>query len=136
MEHQVVELPVEPGDSPYTPATAMSALASTLARLGEGERAEGYAREAVALHHAPSRRFEDWGNVMLNLAAALVHRRQPEPEEAARLGLEVLNVPEGQRTETVRKWAAEVVQLLGPWRTTPAVKEFAEQLREYRPPVP
>jgi ATP/maltotriose-dependent transcriptional regulator MalT len=136
MERQVVDLPVQPGDSPYTPAAAMSALASTLARLGEGERAERYARQAVALHDAPGKRFEDWGNATLNMAAALVFRRQPEPEEAARLGLEVMNVPDGRRTETVRKWAAEVVQLLGPWRTTPAVKEFAEQLREYRPPVP
>ena len=136
MERQEVDLPIQPGDSPYTPAAAMSALASTLARLGEGERAENYARQAVALHDAPGQRFEDWGNAMLNLASALVLRRQPEPEEAARLGLEVMMVPEGQRTETVRRWAADVVRLLGLWRTAPAVQEFADEVREYRPAVP
>ncbi len=133
MEAQAMDLPVQPGDSPYTTAAAMSAMASTLARLGEGERAEGYARKAVALHHLPARFFEDWGNATLNLATSLVIRRQPEPDEAARLCLEVVSVPEEQRTETVRKWAAEVLGLLGTWRSMPAVKEFAERLREYRP---
>jgi hypothetical protein len=78
-----------PGVSPYTPGTAMSALASTLVRLGDGETAEQYARHAVALHNVPGVKgtlFEDRGNATLNLGMSLIVCRQPEPEEAARLG--------------------------------------------------
>ena len=137
MERHLVDLPPQPGDSPYTTATAMSALATTLACLGEGGAAEPYARRAVALHYAPGVRdtlFEDRGNATLNLAASLVLRRQPEPEEAARLCIEAIVVPEVQRTETVRKRAMELFRLLGPWRTVPAVKAFADRLRGYELP--
>jgi hypothetical protein len=135
MERHLVDLPVQPGDSPYTPGTAMSALASTLVRVGEGEAAEEYARQAVALHNLPGIKdglFEDRGNATLNLATSLVVRRQPYPEEAARLGSQAIAVPQEQRTETVRKRAVELYQLLDAWRATPAVKDFAERLREYQ----
>jgi transcriptional regulator with XRE-family HTH domain len=138
MERHLVDLPVQPGDAPYTPGTAMSALASTLARVGEGEAAEAYAREAVALHNLPGVKdglFEDRGNATLNLATSLVVRRQPYPEEAARLGSQAIAVPQEQRTETVRKRAVELYQLLDTWRATPAVKDFAERLREYQLPA-
>jgi transcriptional regulator with XRE-family HTH domain len=139
MERHLVDLPPQPGDSPYTTATAMSALASTLTRLGEGETAEAYARQAVALHNALAVRdtpFEDRDNATLNLAASLVLRRQPEPVEAARLGIEAIAVPEAQRTETVRKRAVELYRLLGRWRTSPAVKDLADRLRGYELPAP
>jgi transcriptional regulator with XRE-family HTH domain len=139
MERHLVDLPPQPGDSPYTTATAMSALASTLTRLGEGETAEAYARQAVALHNALAVKdtpFEDRDNATLNLAASLVLRRQPEPVEAARLGIEAIAVPEAQRTETVRKRAVDLYRLLGRWRTSPAVKELADRLRGYELPVP
>jgi transcriptional regulator with XRE-family HTH domain len=139
MERHLVELPVQPGDSPYTPATGMSALASTVASLGDGEIAEDYARQAVALHNRPGVRhtlFEDRGNATLNLAASLILRERPEPEEAARLGIQVMAVPEGQRTETVHKRGMELLELLSQWQTTTAVREFTEQLRDYRLPQP
>jgi tetratricopeptide (TPR) repeat protein len=139
MERHLVDLPVQPGDSPYTSATAMSALATTLAWLGEGETAENYARKAVALHNRPGVRrflFEDRGNATLNLAVSLVIRKQPQPEEAARVGIEVIGVPDGQRTETVRKRGTELLGLLGPWRAIPAVKDFTDRLHEYRMPQP
>jgi hypothetical protein len=138
MEGHLVDLPVQPGDAPYTPGTAMSALASTLVRLGDGEVAEAYARQAVALHNVPGVKdtlFEDRGNATLNLATSLVVRRQPEPEEAARLGIQAIAVPNQQRTETVRTRAVELCHLLDTWRTTPAVKDFAERLREYKLPA-
>jgi hypothetical protein len=109
-----------------------------LACLGEGGAAEPYARRAVALHYAPGVRdtlFEDRGNATLNLAASLVLRRQPEPDEAVRLCIEAIAVPEVQRTETVRKRAVELYGLLGRWRTNPAVKDFADRLRGYELPV-
>jgi transcriptional regulator with XRE-family HTH domain len=139
MERHLVDLPIQPGDSPYTSAAGMSALATTLACLGDGEVAEDYARKAVALHNRPGVRhtlFEDRGNATLNLAVSLVIRREPEPKEAARLGTEVVAVPEGQRTETVRKRGTELLQLLGDWRSIPAVKDFTERLRDYRLPQP
>jgi hypothetical protein len=45
-------------------------------------------------------------------------------------------VPEGQRTETVRKRGTELLELLGDWRSIPAVKEFNERLHAYRLPQP
>jgi len=138
MERHLVDLPPQPGDSPYTTATATSALATTLACLGEGGAAEPYARRAVALYDVPGVRdtlFEDRGNATLNLAASLVLRRQPEPEEAARLCIEAIAVPEAQRTETVGKRAVELYGLFGRWRTNPAVKDFADRLRGYELPV-
>jgi tetratricopeptide (TPR) repeat protein len=138
MERQLVDLPLQPGDAPYTTATAMSALASTFARLGDGEAAEGYARQAVALHNRPDVKgtlFEDRGNATLNLAGALLVRRRPDPAAAARLGIQAIAVPEAQRTETVRTRAVELCQLLGTWGELPAVKDFAEQLRDYRLPA-
>jgi len=138
MERHLVDLPPQPGDSPYTTATTMSALASTLARLGDGETAEAYARQAVALHDVPGVKdtpFEDRGNATLNLAASLVLRRQPEPKEAARLCIEAIAVPKAQRTETVRERAVELCRLLGHWRTIPAVKDFADRLRGYKLPA-
>ena len=139
MERHLVDLPVQPGDSPYTPAAGMSALATMFVWLGDGEIAEDYARQAVALHNRPGVRhtlFEDRGNATLNLAASLVVRQQPEPEEAARLGIEVMTVPEGQRTETVRKRGTELLELLGDWRAIPAAQDFTERLHEYRLPQP
>jgi hypothetical protein len=139
MERHLMDLPPQPGDSPYTTATAMSALASTLARLGEGETAEAYARQAVDLHNALAVKdapFEDRGNATLNLAASLVLRWQPEPVEAARLGIEAIAVPDAQRTETVGKRAVELYRLLGRWRTSPAVKDLADRLRGYELPAP
>jgi transcriptional regulator with XRE-family HTH domain len=138
MERQLVDLPVQPGDAPYTPGTAMSALASTLVRLGDGETAEEYARQAVTLHNISEIKdtlFEDRGNATLNLATSLVVRRQPEPEEAAQLGIQAIAVPQEQRTETVRKRAVELCQLLDTWRATPAVKDFTERLRAYQLPA-
>jgi hypothetical protein len=59
----------------------------------------------------------------------------PYPEEAARLGIQAIAVPQEQRTETVRKRAVELYQLLDTWHTTPAVKDFAERLRAYQLPA-
>jgi transcriptional regulator with XRE-family HTH domain len=139
MEQALVDVRPQPGDAPYTTATALSALASTLTRLGDGAAAEEYARQAVALHNVPSAEgtlFEDRGNATLNLAASLVVRSQPEPEEAARLGIQAIAVPEGQRTETVRKRAVELLWLLDNWRAAAAVKDFAERLHQYELPIP
>jgi transcriptional regulator with XRE-family HTH domain len=134
MERQLVELPAQPGSSPYSTAAATAALAGTFTRLGVGETAEEHARQAVALHSSPSLSdtlFEDRGNATLNLAASLVVRRHPEPEEAARLGIEALAVPEAQRSETVRQRAVELGLVLERWGTMPPVRDSAERLRGY-----
>jgi transcriptional regulator with XRE-family HTH domain len=139
MEHGLVDVSPQPGSSPYTPATALSAWASTLTYLGDGAAAEEHARQAVALHNVPGVEgtlFEDKGNATLNLAASLVVRGQPEPEEAAWLGVQAIAVPLGQRTETIRKRAVELLRLLENGRATAAVKDFAERLREYEPATP
>jgi hypothetical protein len=52
MERHLVDLPAQPGSSPYTDA-ATAAMAGTFTRLGDGETAEAYARQIIALHQAP-----------------------------------------------------------------------------------
>jgi transcriptional regulator with XRE-family HTH domain len=139
MEQTLVDVSPQPGSAPYTPATALSALASTLTRLGDGAAAGEYARQAVALYSRPGvegAHFEDSGNATLNLAASLVVRGEPEPVEAARLGIQAIAVPRGQRTETVHRRAVELLRLLDDWRTTAAVRDFAERLHEYDLPAP
>lgn len=136
MQHHLVDLPAEPGESPFTAATAILFLGGTYVRLGDGQTAERYARQAVASYDAPELRgmaFSDRGHAKLNLAASLLVRPRPEPDEAARLGTEALAVPEAQRTETVGKRAMELRGLLAGWRATPAVKEFDDRLRGYKP---
>jgi transcriptional regulator with XRE-family HTH domain len=136
VERQLVDMPVQPGSSPFTMATAMMFLAGTHARLGNGETAEGYARQAIALYDAPAMRassFEDRAHAKLHLAASLVLRPRPEPEEAARLGAEVLGVPAAQRTDTAKKRAVELWGLLADWPTIAAVQDFGDRLRSYRP---
>jgi len=131
-----VDEAVEPGESPFGTATATLWLAGIYARLSDGEAAEGYARQAIALYGSTRVRdefFSDKGHAKLNLAASLVGRRRPDPEEAARLGVEAMSVPEAQRNDTVRKRARELRELLADWRSTPAVKEFSDRLRDYRP---
>jgi hypothetical protein len=51
----------------------------------------------------------------------------------AAVGIEAIGVPEGQRNDTVGRRAGELWGLLADWRATPAVKEFGDRLREYRP---
>jgi tetratricopeptide (TPR) repeat protein len=63
MERHLVDLPVQPGDSPYTTATGMSALVSTLVWLGDGEVAEDYARQSVALHNRQTVQHELLGEL-------------------------------------------------------------------------
>lgn len=136
MQDQLVDLPAEPGESPFTPVTAMLFLGGTYVRLGDGQTAERYAHQAVASYNASAMRgtaFSDRGHARLNLAASLVVRPRPDPDEAARLGIEALAVPEAQRTETVGKRAMELRGLLVNWRATSGVKEFGDRLRGYRP---
>ncbi len=136
MQRHLVDLPAEPGASPFTLSTATLWLAGIHARLGDGMRAEGYARQALAVSDASQAHHlspEERAHLQLNLAAALVHRQRPEPEEAARLAAVTVAVPEAQRTDTVRKRALELWVLLGRWHAMPPVKEFGDRLRGYKP---
>ncbi|WP_157180436.1 hypothetical protein [Protofrankia coriariae] len=38
---------------------------------------------------------EEWGHALLTLSAALIRRDHPEPEEAARVDVQVLDVVDG-----------------------------------------
>ncbi len=136
MEHHLVELPVTPGESPFTAATAMMFAAGAYARLGDGKTAEDCAHQAIARYDSPELRstlFADRGHAKLNLAASLIARQRPEAEEAARVGAEALSVPETQRNDTVRQRAVELWELLADWRMTPAVKDFGDRVRAYKP---
>lgn len=136
MERHLVELPVEPGESPFSAATATMFTAGAYARLGDGVTAEEYSHQALAWYDAPQMRgmlFADRGHAKLNLAASLLARARPDPEEAARLAATALSIPAPQRNDTVRRRAVELWELLADWRTTPAVQDFGERLRAYTP---
>ena len=138
MERHLVQLPVEPGESPFSAATAMMFTAGVYARLGNGVTAEEYSHQALAWYDAPQLQgtmFADRGHARLNLAASLLARSRPDPEEAAQLAASALSVPAPQRNDTVRRRAVELWELLADWRTTPAVQDFGERLRAYTPPA-
>jgi hypothetical protein len=138
MERHLVQLPVEPGESPFSAATAMMFTAGVYARLGDGVTAEEYSHQALAWYDAPQMQgtmFADRGHARLNLAASLLARARPDPEEAARLAASALSVPAPQRNDTVRRRAMELWELLADWRVTPAVQDFGERLRAYTPPA-
>jgi transcriptional regulator with XRE-family HTH domain len=135
MERHLVDLPVQPGDSPYTSATGMSALATTLAWLGDGEIAEDYARKAVALYkparyrghlvRGPGQRDAEPGRLTGRPAAAGAggsssarHRDNGRSRGAA----------DGDRPQA---WdgAARTTRRLA---CGSGVKDFTERLHEYR----
>ena len=131
--------PAEPGDVPLGEAGAAMFTGGVLLRCGEGAAAEGWAREAVAAHEAagPRVHVEEFGHALLVLAAALLRRDRPEPDEAAALGGRVLGLLDDYPTHTVASSAGRLADELSPYRSVPAVAEFRELLGAVpRPPAP
>ncbi|WP_322778851.1 hypothetical protein [Frankia sp. Cas4] len=104
--------------------------ASTLGSIGEGVEAEPWARRSVAAHEAvgPRANREEWGHALLTLATSLIYRERPEPEEAARIGVQVLEVVDGYPTRTVSQRTGEMLGMLAKYRALPAVVDFRERL--------
>jgi len=127
--------------SPFGPETL--ALYASMACRGAGdERAEIFARETVrqyeALRSLGDERayYEDLILGKLEVASCLAGRRPPEPTEAARVAIAALATPRALQTEPVRRRAKQLLAvLLASWPTLPLVKEFAEVVRAYRPPL-
>jgi hypothetical protein len=128
-------------DSPFGPETF--ALYASMACRGAGdERAEAFARETVRQYDALRRlgneraHYEDLTLGKLEVAASLVLRRPPEPTEAARIAIAALAMPRAMQTEQVKRRAAQLlVELSARWPSLPLVKELAEVVRAYGPPV-
>ncbi|WP_131787859.1 transcriptional regulator [Protofrankia symbiont of Coriaria ruscifolia] len=130
MHRSLADDPPRPGDLPLGEAAAGMFTASTLASIGEGQEAEPWARRSVAAHEAagPRANREEWGHALLTLATSLISRQRPEPEEAARIGVQVLDVVDGHPTHTVTQRAGEMLGMLTDHRGLPAVVDFRERL--------
>ncbi len=130
MHRCLTDDPPQPGDLPLGEAAAGMFTASTLGSIGEGVEAEPWARRSVAAHEAagPRANREEWGHALLTLATALIHRERPEPEEAARVGVKVLDVVDGHPTHTVSQRAGEMLGMLADHRSLPVVADFRERL--------
>ncbi|WP_250282194.1 MULTISPECIES: helix-turn-helix domain-containing protein [unclassified Frankia] len=130
MHRSLTDEPPQPGDLPLGEAAAGMFAASALTSIGYGQEAEPWARRSVAAHEAtgPQVNREEWGHALLTLSAALICRDHPDPEEAARVGVQVLDVVDGHPTHTVTQRAGEMLGMLADYRTLPAVVDFRERL--------
>jgi transcriptional regulator with XRE-family HTH domain len=132
----------EPGaEPPFGHELFVFRASQACVRAGD-DRAEAFAREAIREYkdqesrHGDRANFENLALSHLNLALALVQGKQPEPREAARLGIQALSVAREFQTDPVRRLANELLMLLwsqATWRNLPAVRELAEVARTYRP---
>jgi tetratricopeptide (TPR) repeat protein len=130
-------LVVEPGaESPFGPEL-FAFYQSTAYCRAEDERAELAAREALREFErlgGEHPNYEDRALTRLNLAAALVTHESPDPREAARVAIQALSAPRQFQTDTVKRRGREVLMVMtARWPSMPAVKEFAEVVRGYRP---
>ncbi|WP_239373073.1 helix-turn-helix transcriptional regulator [Frankia sp. Cj5] len=130
MHRSLADRPQRLGDLPLGEAAAGMFTAGTLASIGHGQEAEPWARQSVAAHEAagPRANREEWGHALLTLSAALISRERPEPEEAARVGIQVLDVVDGHPTHTVTHRAGEMLTMLADHRALPAVRDFRDRL--------
>src|SRR6266545_6123875 len=128
---------IEPGaESPFGPEL-FTFYTSTAYSRAEDARAEQAARDALRDFErldGEHPNYEDRALTRLNLAAALVARKNPDPREAARVGIQALSAPRQFQTDTVKRRGREVLTVITTrWPNMPAVKEFGEVVRGYRP---
>jgi tetratricopeptide (TPR) repeat protein len=121
---------------PFTPGH-LANYASLAFLLAEDHQAEAFARQAVTFYEVPGERqpLKVLALALLNLATALVQRRQPDPDQAATVALRAISVPPPHQHGLVGQRARELLARMSPWHARPAVKQFTEELRAYRPTV-
>ncbi len=128
MRQTVVDLPARPGMSSFGPAAAGMFAGGVLARMGAGDEAEPMARAAVALYDSGHGGFEERGHALLALAAALLTRESPEPEEAAVRTLAVVALLDGCLTSTVAANLRRTMTQLHPYRELAPVRDLEDAL--------
>ncbi len=134
----------EPGAvPPFGPERFQRFAATALVRARHGRAAE-YARWAVqgyeTLQASNGEHFHytNLALARLDLATALLQARQPDPEEAAQLGLRALSMPASLQSDPVRRRTVELLTMFAnnpTVRDLPAVEELVEAARGYRPPA-
>ena len=133
----------EPGAVPPFGPERFLRFTAALARCGH-DRAEKFARAAVqqyeTLEVSKGEHFHH-GNLALarlDLATAMLRAKQPEPEEAMRLGAQALTVPPRFQVDYVRRRTVELLTMVHgtpKLRDLAPVKEFANVARSYQPPA-
>ncbi|WP_241831475.1 hypothetical protein [Parafrankia soli] len=109
MHSSVSDLPVQPGCSPFSAATADMFAAGVLARIGAGTEAEPLARRAVAEYDSGRAvGFEDHGGALLALAWSLTNRPRPVIDEGAALASRAVELLDARPTAAT---AARIVEV-------------------------
>jgi transcriptional regulator with XRE-family HTH domain len=97
-------------------------------RLGDGVTAEGYVRATLARIDTATAGAEYVGNMLTALAQAMLQRERAEPEEAARLGGQALDILTDYPTRTVAQRATEIAGNLARFPELAATVEYRERL--------
>ncbi|MCK9921231.1 helix-turn-helix domain-containing protein [Frankia sp. AgPm24] len=136
MEAGVWTGPLQPGPTLFDPESGHAWFGIVLAELGQGEAAEGYARQSLRLLAGHDKPYHAAGTYNM-LARSYLRRRTPDPEQAADATGRALRLVEGRPgrsaiTSADTTWRELNVR----WGTLPAVRDLGEQVAVHRAALP
>ncbi len=129
-----------PGLSPIDDETYEAFSAVILGYLGAGEEAEPHARRSLTML-AHSGRYRSTAGTHLALARASVHRRHPDPEQAARAAVDAVATIDGREVPdgpTVGRAAGLWCMLVrnNDWARLASVRDLGDQVSSGRHALP
>lgn len=123
-----------PGVSPcislgiYSAARTASNAVTAYVSLGQPEQVEQYSRLVMPAMEASDSCWTQ-SLVRLDIATAMVSAKRPEPEQAASLVTEALNISAERPITSVILRSREFFDVASRWNDVPAIAEAAETLR-------
>ncbi len=135
---------VMPGPNPGDEAFTHAFLAVTYSHLGKGKRAEQHAQTGLDLElaHGPGPgpgpgHYVQVSGKYTALALTLLHREDPDPEQAATATRQALTVLGNTPTRSTIQRAGEVWRdMNGRWHELPAVRDLGEMITQQRRALP
>ncbi len=137
MEDAAGDHPPRPGSIPVGEAGVAMFRAGVASTMGDGVTAERWSRTSADAYSAGGGDFstEEQAHARLALSIAYLRRPNPEPDTAAAIGVQVLDVLAEHPTHTVAVKARRLAGLFQPaHRQIPEVREYTALLRST--PVP
>jgi hypothetical protein len=128
MRDAMVDLPSQPGEIPFTQASALLFTTGCLRRLGDGPEASSVGRETVtAYDEARTPSHEEHAGARIALALALTTGDRPDPEQAASVGAAVVSSPDPLNDNLIKQLSM-LREALRPWRREPGVAVLSDQI--------